>query len=71
MNPIQKYQEFIYSCKAMNDRYEKEISEISERNIPEETKSFMISNRMEYIEKNNEVIDELKKFIEKAANTLE
>lgn len=69
MNAIQKlYQESIDSFEAMNDRYEKEISEISERNIPEETKSFMISKRIEYIKENNKIVDELKGFIEKAAN---
>lgn len=68
MNPIQRYQEFIDSFEDINDRYEKEISEISERNIPEETKSFMISNRMGWIKGNNELINELKKLAEKAAN---
>lgn len=70
MNPIQKYQEFINYFENANKKYIKEIDNINnDPRVPKDTKDFMISNRMEYIEKNNEIIDELKKMIEKAANT--
>ena len=69
MNVIQKYQEFIDSFEEMNKRYEEEISRINEDySIPNDTKEFMISKRIEYIKENNKIVDELKGFIEKATN---
>lgn len=69
MNAIQKYQEFIDSFESINKRYAEEISKISEStSIPNDTKEFMISNRMGWINGNNELINELKKLAEKAAN---
>lgn len=53
MNVIQKYQEFIDSFEEMNKRYEEEINKISEStSIPNDTKEFMISKRIEYIKEN-------------------
>ena len=70
MNAVQKqYQGFVDSLLESNERYIKEIDDINnDPSIPERSKDRMISSHMEYIERNNDIINELHKFIEKFKN---
>lgn len=70
MNAVQKqYQWFVDSLLMSNERYVREINEIdNDHSIPKQSKDQMISSHMEYIERNNDIISELRKFIEKFAN---
>ena len=70
MNAVQEqYQWFVDSLLMSNERYVREINEINnDPSIPKQSKDHMISSSMEYIERNNDIISELRKFIEKFAN---
>ena len=70
MNAVQKqYQWFVDSLLESNERYIREIDDINnDPSIPKRSKDRMISSSMEYIERNNDIINELHKFIEKFAN---
>ena len=70
MNAVQEqYQWFVDSLLMSNERYVREINEINnDPSTPKQSKDQMISSHMEYIERNNDIISELRKFIEKFAN---
>lgn len=63
MSEYNPYKELIVSFEESNVRCIADIQCISrDKDIPEESKNSMISNLMEFIERNNEVIGELEKF---------
>ena len=70
MNAVQKQDQwFVDSLLMSNERYIREIDDINnDPSIPERSKDRMTSSHMEYIERNNDIINELHKFIEKFEN---
>lgn len=71
MNAIQKlYQESIDSMELLNAQYEREIRLINDGkfSMPKSQRDAAISNLMNHIRANAEAIEEIKGFIEDAAD---
>lgn len=71
MNAIQKlYQESIDSMELLNAQYEHEIRLINDGkfSMPKSQRDAAISNLMNHIRANTEAIEEIKGFIEDAAD---